>query len=252
MTRPEANAPTCWWCGACADSREHKFKASELRLNNGSGLWTGGAVVHGGDGKELKHVQSSTSKILKWSPSMCQNCNNARSQPFDLAYDTFIGYLDANERVVGPAAKFLLSEIYGEEWPQEQANLVKYWVKHICCRAAEIGLEVPQALRDYLGDPSANGSPPHIGLLVAVQGNFLKYRLVDGLAHGSGFGDADGYTREGQLVAFESCVTWSWFRVNYRFDITDASGRSPFDLDLVRMGAELIPWAELDTIPAEK
>ena len=219
---------------------------------NGAGSWKGDdAVVHGGDGEGHTTVQGAKSDILKWSPSMCHNCNGARSQPFDLAYDTLIRYLDANEGVIGPGARFLLSEIYGQEWPHEQGNLVKYWVKHICCRAAEIGLEVPQAVRDYLNNDAADGPPPHIGLFLVVQGNFLKYRLHDGFPHGSGFGDAEGHRLDGQLVAFESCVTWSWFRVYYRFDITAPSGRTPFDSDLVSMGTELIPWDVLDTVPAD-
>lgn len=99
--------PRCWWCGAVADSREHKFKASELRLNNGPGQWLGDtAVVHGSDDGTLTDVRGAKSAIVMWSRSMCQNCNGARSQPFDLAYDELLHSLTPTKRRLESVVSF--------------------------------------------------------------------------------------------------------------------------------------------------
>ncbi|WP_152998906.1 hypothetical protein [Curtobacterium oceanosedimentum] len=77
--------PTCWWCGSTADSREHKFKAGELRASHGP-EWRGeAAVVHGSFGGQQQDARGPKADELKWPPSMCEDCNNRRSQPFDRA-----------------------------------------------------------------------------------------------------------------------------------------------------------------------
>jgi len=53
-TEAAVPGPGCWWCGAPADSREHKFKKSELRLNNGPGPWRGEA-------KPASSIEAATS-----------------------------------------------------------------------------------------------------------------------------------------------------------------------------------------------
>lgn len=130
----------CWWCGAPADSREHKFKKSELRLNNGPGPWRGEAsVVHRGRDEHLRAVQGPDASTVKFGPTMCSNCNNARSQPFDRAYDKFIEYMSAHESAIGVDRRFRFSDIYGAEWATKRCNLVKYWVKHVCCMPLTMG-----------------------------------------------------------------------------------------------------------------
>jgi hypothetical protein len=227
--------PLCWWCGAPADSREHKFKASELRLNNGAAGWSGSsAVVHSQD-DELREIQGPNSDRVKFSPSMCQNCNNARSQPFDLAYDNFIQYMSKYESTVAVDRRFRFSDIYGAAWPTERVNLIKYWVKHICCRSIESSLLIPAALIDYM-DSADGGAPPHLRLDLIVQADLLRLRLHDNMPYGSFFGDAMGYTRDGELVGIESHVMWGWLSVPYTLDATEPFGSTTFEGDLVQMG----------------
>ncbi len=229
--------PRCWWCGDPADSREHKFKQSELKLNNGSGSWTGdAAVVHGGHGRELKPVQGPNSTHVKFERSMCQNCNNARSQPFDRAYDQFIEHMSANEATIGVDRRFRFSDIYGSDWPAQRVNLIKYWVKHVCCMAAQNGLAIPQRLLDYL-DGSEGGAPPHIQLDMLIQADLLRLRLYEQMDYGSFIGDVTGWTRPGEgLVAIDGHTMWGWVMVPYTFDVLEELGTTTFEGDLVQMG----------------
>lgn len=233
--------PTCWWCGAPADSREHKIAAAELRLNYGHGSWIGDSgVVHVDGDLRTRDVQGARADILKWEPNLCQNCNNARSQPFDRAYMTLLRYLDQHEIEVGSGGIFRFSDVYGDDWKLGRASLVKYWLKHVCCRAAVIGLGIPSAVIQYLDDSAAQGEPPHTGMVLVVNDSVYRLQIEQGYGRGSGFGDAEGYNLDGELAAFESFVSWGWLAVQYRFDISDATGSTSFIDDLVEMDRVMI------------
>jgi hypothetical protein len=235
VSSAEMDRPTCWWCGNVADSREHKFKASELRLNNGRGSWSGtGAVVHQGQGDDLDTVRGPKADGLKWSASMCQNCNSTRSQPFDRAYDELIQYVSEQEATLAVTREFRFSDVYGSEWERKRIDLIRYWVKHICCRAVEIDLKVPHALRSYMDDPRDNPTPPHLFLVLGVQVNLLRMALEDGVK-GSWFGPAQGWNHDGKLAVIESHVTWGWLRLNYRFNRIDPDCGTSFGGDLVHL-----------------
>lgn len=226
----------CWWCGATADSREHKIAAAELRLNHGGGPWVGDAgVVHVYGDLTVRDVQGAKADILKWEPNLCQNCNNARSQPSDRAYISLLRYLDQHEDEVGSTGTFRFSDVYGYDWRTGRANLVRYWLKHICCRAAMIGLEIPQAVIEYMDDSTATGPAPHTAMVLVVNDPVFRSRMELGYARGSGFGDAEGFNLDGQLVAFESSVSWGWLALHYHFDISDPRGWVSFPNDLVEM-----------------
>ncbi|MDQ0643756.1 hypothetical protein [Microbacterium murale] len=227
--------PVCWWCGALADSREHKFAAAELRLNHGRGSWSGdNAVVHFSSDVAPTDVRGAKADILKWEPSLCRDCNNARSHPFDHSYITLLKYLDTHE-VVGESGLFAFSDVYGGDWELSRANLIKYWVKHICCRATVIGLSAPKALVEYLDDLSAVDDPPHIGMQLLVNASVFEFERKQGMGRGSGFADAEGFSLDGELVGFESYVYWGWLALRYRFDLTDPDGWTSFPDDDVEM-----------------
>jgi len=226
----------CWWCGATADSREHKIAAAELRLNHGGGSWVGDSgVVHVDGDLTVRDVQGAKADILKWEPNLCQNCNNARSQPFDRAYISMLRYLDQHEEEVGSTGVFRFSDVYGDDWVSGRANLVRYWLKHICCRAAVIGLEVPRAVVEYMDDSTATGPAPHTAMVLLVNDPVFRFQMEHGYGRGSGFGDAEGFNLDGQLVAFESFVSWGWLALQYHFDISDPRGWVSFPDDLVEM-----------------
>ncbi|MGO4689547.1 hypothetical protein [Glaciibacter sp. 2TAF33] len=211
--------------------------AAELRLNHGGGSWIGDSrVVHVNGDLEIRDVQGAKADILKWEPNLCQNCNNARSQPFDRAYMTLLGYLDQDEAEVGSTGVFRFADLYSDDWSAGRSNLIRYWLKHICCRVAVIGLEIPRAVVDYLDDVTDTAPPPHTALVLVVNDAVFRFQMEHGYGRGSGFGDADGYNLDGQLVAFESFVSWGWLALQYHFDTSDPRGWISFPDDLVEMG----------------
>lgn len=129
-------AGECWWCGGPADSREHRYKRSDLVREHGTGGYTGDATLSRiSDSRSV--ARSSRSDTLKFPSSMCQPCNNARSQPFDDAYDAFIKHLWVNEASVLTDKQLDLGALWGSNHAARADDVLRYFAKHICCRVAE-------------------------------------------------------------------------------------------------------------------
>ncbi|AFR50123.1 hypothetical protein KTR9_3488 [Gordonia sp. KTR9] len=187
----------CWWCRSRpATTGEHKYKASDLvRLMSGDTLLWGDDTGQRREIRGKSGVKRDRYGVVKFPKSMCDRCNNARSQPFDLAYDTFSDYL-----VTHPYARHLpgigFADVYGMGWQPTVLNLARYYAKHFGCQMVRTGIEVPQSVRDFLNGAddmidahmalvttdSIHDSPARKGLTISPGAVFLKpdYSRVDG------------------------------------------------------------------------
>ncbi len=127
----------CWWCRErLADSREHKFKRSDLVREHGRGELRGErTLVIFGD--RTREARSTKNDALKFTESLCSYCNNQRSQPFDNAYDRFIEKLLEEEANVLAERRFDLAATFGPDWKRLTEDTLRFFVKHICCRISE-------------------------------------------------------------------------------------------------------------------
>ena len=139
----------CWWCGVVADSREHKHKKTDMTREFGPGPYIGDLGVVRGFEETLRPVQGPGSDELKFARVLCATCNNARSQPFDMAHDAFMTFVANNENSILRTRRFRFSDVYGGEWRSNRENLAKYYVKHVGCRLAQAGIKVEQPILDY-------------------------------------------------------------------------------------------------------
>lgn len=140
---------TCWWCGAPADSREHRYKASDLRREFEAAEYKAGDVIRWlGSGQEVV-LRGPNAGSVKFSTTLCAACNNTRSQPFDRAYDVFIKWFLANEQRVEQTGIVPLHEIF-TNYPTGSVDVLRYFGKHVGCRIAEKGFKVPETLRAFL------------------------------------------------------------------------------------------------------
>jgi hypothetical protein len=155
----ELKSDRCWWCGAPADSREHKLKRSDLVREYGKPPYTGLRTLtrFGGDGR--RDFRGPGSGLMKFSASLCARCNNQRSQPFDRAWDAFTAYLVENEEMILNELRVDLEAVYGLEWRAQSANLARYVVKHLVCRIIH-ELEAPVRLDKELLAFLAGGPYP--------------------------------------------------------------------------------------------
>jgi hypothetical protein len=153
-------AGRCWWCGAIADSREHKFKRSDLIREHGPAPYLDGAELSGVGAGVSTRMRSNKSSPLKFKPNLCQPCNNARSQAFDQAYDRFVSWIFDHEDEVLASRSIDLHAVFGSDWEEAGLNVLRYFVKHICCRIADLvadghSARLPGDVIDFL-----NGAGP--------------------------------------------------------------------------------------------
>jgi hypothetical protein len=142
---PQGN---CWWCGGLADSQEHRFKHSSLRRVAGGKAPRNVFKKSDDYSGELKSISKGSQ--VRWPKNLCSNCNNARSQPFDYAYDTFEDFLFEHGSEMGGRDQLEWSTIYGRDWAQGAANLARYFGKQMGCMLATQDLPVPGELISFL------------------------------------------------------------------------------------------------------
>ena len=148
----ESRDGLCWWCRTRpADSREHKFKRSDLaRLWSADGLFWHNTA---GDQRVIRGLKRS--RGVRFSMTMCAHCNNARSQPFDQAYAIYTDYVRTLPFDRSSSLGIDFSEIFGSEWEGPQLDVARYYVKHFGCRMAEHGVRIPDSMRAFLDGASA-------------------------------------------------------------------------------------------------
>lgn len=140
---------SCWICNSTADSAEHKFKKTDLIRLHGKGPYEGeNGLFHFKD--YLAKIRGPRAEVVKYSKSLCQNCNTTLSQPFDYAYDTFMSWVFENEEDVIRKRFNNLLHVYGENFEDSQRNLYKYFAKSFGCRLIEEGYLVPKDVKDLL------------------------------------------------------------------------------------------------------
>lgn len=137
----------CWWCGGSANSREHKFKRTDLdRMSDGSGLLRGSTASP----NLIPILSTRKSKVVKFEQNLCRKCNDTRSQAFDLAYDKYANYVWANHARLLRRSAIDMKNVYGESVVDDLLDLGRYFTKHIGCRMANDGYSPPSELAEFL------------------------------------------------------------------------------------------------------
>ena len=216
----------CWWCGSIADSREHKFKRTDLTR-----MWgTDDYLLWISEQQQVKVRSARKSAIVKFNPNMCMPCNNTRSQPFDVAYDKFADYVWGHLDDLWGHRFLDMQLIYGPDWQGGVLNLARYFAKQLACRMANAGYPVPSGIPPFL-----DGQP----LLPNVQMALFKdpdlrdlYRqgqregfMASGLFLSPAAGAVSQSRRK--LVMYSSSATIGYIGVMYRWD-DDVTETDPF------------------------
>jgi hypothetical protein len=135
---------TCWICGDSANSREHKFKRSDLPQSGKP--WTTTDQPYFVGEKGLRRIQGPDSALVKFGKVLCQQCNTTRSQPFDRAYERFSAWVNQKGADLLRYEELDFAEIYGANCQPDVLNLLKYFAKHLGCRIASDDYSLPSNL----------------------------------------------------------------------------------------------------------
>ncbi|WP_158791527.1 hypothetical protein [Streptomyces sp. NRRL WC-3549] len=177
----------CWWCGSSADSREHRYKKSDVVRNFQTDIWKTGVVrVKSGSSRE-EYIQGANSRKLKFAKVLCARCNNERSQVFDRSYDIFAQYLHSEEELIVSAGEVHMRAVFGTDWSERTAEVLKYFVKHACCRLAEDRVRIPDGVLDFLNDtrPDLPHMSMDMSINLSVRDMTAHMRDVHGIDGGS-------------------------------------------------------------------
>ncbi len=211
----------CWWCGGLADSAEHKYKKSDLLKEFGSGQYKDQDELVRVYKGELRKILGPKSQEVRFPNNICQTCNNDKSQPFDLAYSTFVNYLKNNEEEIYSAKQFQLSMIFGKDYEVKRVDVIRYYVKHICCRLASAGILIKDEIKDFL---NGNMTLKFISLYMEIREDIvalIKRSEADGINAGSlWIGDLACILNEkaGYVRNVSSFHGYRWLRTNYIYD----------------------------------
>jgi hypothetical protein len=190
-------------------------------------------------------VQGANSKELMFEANFCQKCNNERSQQFDRAYDKFINYVHYNSSIIA-TKQLKFSSIFQADWQQQRENVIKYYVKHICCRLAESNIFIDPKIIAYLnGDTHISCIEMDFHIredIVAME----KYLVAEKFPEGSvwiGAGIADYHQLTNTYSLFRSHIGYRWLWIYYRFDDTllGEFNENPNDLLIFESGYLIDP-----------
>jgi hypothetical protein len=152
----QTDAPTeallCWICKTNkADSGEHKTKRSDLLAVLGKPSQQNPFYYHDLE-KPNRAVGSLDAKILKNPIRICANCNNARTQPHDKAWERISDWLRTRRPPLKIGGFVRGNRVFRHFTCQEMAKVHLYFVKLFGCMIAEAkanGHEIPIDLEGF-------------------------------------------------------------------------------------------------------
>jgi hypothetical protein len=145
----------CWICKAAeATTAEHRSKRSDLKAVFGDG---GPLYLHN-DQRRNRKVQSINSKLLKFSASLCNACNSARTQPHDRAWETLSEALRTRKPRIRAGDIIRADRIFRSNTSQQMLNVHLFFAKALGCEIVENGITVTPAI-DTIAHAIMQGKP---------------------------------------------------------------------------------------------
>jgi hypothetical protein len=171
----------CWICGAPADSAEHMVKASDFNAIFPSTTHKTPAFRHSKE-QTNQTIKGVNSPILKFKPSICQQCNNARTQQHDKAWARLSHAVRNPTLPLRAGSRLPLKVIFPDGAREAMTCVHLYFTKLLGCYAIEYGIPLPVF---EFGTCISNGNPhPHIRLIfvhvpVGSTRDLIQARHVD-------------------------------------------------------------------------
>lgn len=226
----------CCLCGSDKElSGEHKIKASALRSEFGRQR-----LVIGRNGGGYRLAQSARSKALHFSAPVCSECNNARTQPADRAFDHFHACVASLiSRKADPAGalrdpRFVSGGTFS-------LDIFRYFAKLLSCHLAELGAPFQSAISDFaIGFSHENCISLGVDLDTMYASAQAEYPGLPYAAHGGLIVLGDKETLS--PVAFHSTLTIGPARYRYQARLTEI-GQIQLELE----EPEFVDWCRQRT-----
>lgn len=221
----------CCLCGSGQGlSGEHKIKASALRAEFGRTR----LVISRHDGN-FKLAQSAGSKAFHFSARVCSECNNARTQPADLAFDCLHacvnGLISSDQDPMGA-----LQDSRFAPGGAHHLGVFRYFAKLLCCHLAELGAPFQSEIARF-----AIGLKDHNCILLGIDLDQVYIRVRDErsdlpyAAHGGLIVLGDRETLA--PTSFYSTLTIGRVRYKYQARLTEVG-----QVQLEEEAPEFVDW----------
>lgn len=222
---------SCWMCRAPADSREHIFKARDLkRIFFDEGGYSPEALPFHFSNKGHARIPGPKSGRVKYPAIICRRCNNERTSAFDKVYDRLSDWFVSRQSDYGITQIDLL-EVFGASYPERVEDLRWFFAKSLGCRIVGSGCILennfpnPFSLTNIeLLQVSICRSQPFRDLeLVQPKKKYIPKLFEETLAKGDLFAHVSKSLLEstGSKLA-KSAIWWEnvgHFQINYWFNI---------------------------------
>jgi hypothetical protein len=158
--------PLCWICNkAPGTTGEHRSKRSDIKdqLGNNRPLY-----FHTDARRNLK-IQSSKAKFLKFAPSICNNCNSARTQPHDLAWQQLSGALRNRTPPLKAGDIIRANRIFSYMTTDRMQSVHLFFVKWLGCQIVETNIPTDPPIETFSRSIINGTSHPNIWLAFGVE-----------------------------------------------------------------------------------
>lgn len=185
------NASSCWICGSPADSAEHMVKASDFRSVFGRVTHKAPAYRHS-RGDANHPIRGVDVSAIKFRPSLCQRCNNARTQTHDRSWEMFLAFVRSFRPKLRKGDRVPFSRIFRGNVESSALALHMYFLKQLGCHSVENGVPLP--INQFASCILSNNPHPCVRLIfVSVPSDASKYKIQ--------VGDIQTLNRAGRAVS---------------------------------------------------
>ncbi len=126
----------CWICGNEATTGEHKTKASDLRALYGSVSQKNPLFLHT-DQRRNQKVGSVKANKFKFDALICSHCNNARTAPYDKAWEQLSKFLRDKKPTIKKDDVISLHKIFPGAVSKSMLFVHLFFVKLFGCAIVE-------------------------------------------------------------------------------------------------------------------
>ena len=153
----------CWICGTDGTTGEHLTKASDLRSEFGKVSQKSPIFLHRDSAKNIRINSIKRSREVKSKALLCPNCNNARTAPFDRAWEQLSTHLRTKRNGLKKGDLIRLDRVFPGSVKESMLRVHLYFVKIFGCMIREH--RMPIGLNGFRRAVLCN--EPHPGVYLA-------------------------------------------------------------------------------------
>jgi hypothetical protein len=132
---PPIQSALCWICRTRpANSGEHRFKASDVRAVAPRASQAAPVFLQRDSKATNDPIANAKNNKLKFAKSICTECNNALTQPYDIAWQKLSAYLLANWPAIVKRGSFDLSKPFPGATRAAALDVHLFFVKLLGCK----------------------------------------------------------------------------------------------------------------------